>query len=173
MPTISISSLPSTWFPRWRPTASGPRLNFFRNASLTIATFGVPLSSVWANSRPASTRIPSVRKYSGPTRLSRELTSVSRPARILRPPHCCCCSIRRAAARSSRPPTTRRPVSKGRFQVLEKLARVLGLIAIEARGHAEDHHVLRIQAEVDAADVDEALREETSRHEERHRQSDL
>ena len=75
------------------PIASRPRLNFLVNASFTIATFGDPSASATLNSRPATTGIPSVRKYPGPTSLKRELASMSGPR--LNPctatslPNCC------------------------------------------------------------------------------------
>ena len=48
---------------------SRPRLNFFANSSFTIATFGALAASAGVNSRPASSAMPSVLKYPGPTSL--------------------------------------------------------------------------------------------------------
>jgi hypothetical protein len=42
------------------PTAFRPRLNFRANASLTTATFGRPAASAAVNSRPESSRMPTV-----------------------------------------------------------------------------------------------------------------
>jgi hypothetical protein len=47
------------------PTASRPRLNFFANASLTIATFSAPSASARVKSRPAIRGMRRVEKYPG------------------------------------------------------------------------------------------------------------
>jgi len=44
------------------PTAFAPRLNFFANASLTMATFGAVRPSARVKSRPARSGTPSVEK---------------------------------------------------------------------------------------------------------------
>ena len=62
------------------PTASRPRLNFFANASLTIATFCDVVVSASVNSRPAISGTPRVRKKLGPIWLKLEWVSVSGPA---------------------------------------------------------------------------------------------
>jgi hypothetical protein len=61
-PTISMSSLPLVPISIRLPTASRPRLNFFANASLTIATLGAPRRSARVNSRPASSGLCMVLK---------------------------------------------------------------------------------------------------------------
>jgi hypothetical protein len=61
------------------PTASFPRLNFFANASFTIATFGAPAASAGVSSRPERSGMPRVRKKPGPISLKLECVSVSGP----------------------------------------------------------------------------------------------
>ena len=62
-PTISIvSGVLAPLLLMRLPTASRPRLNFFANASLTIATFGAVSASARVKSRPASSGMPSVGK---------------------------------------------------------------------------------------------------------------
>ena len=63
-PTISMSSLlvRAVVAHALADRRRGPRLNFFANASLTIATFGAPSASARVNSRPAISGMPSVVK---------------------------------------------------------------------------------------------------------------
>ena len=52
-------------------------------------------------------------------------------------------------------------------------ARPLRRVAVQLRRDAERDDVVDVQAEIDAADVDQALGEQPGRHEQRHRQRDL
>ena len=59
------------------------------------------------------------------------------------------------------------------LQLLEEFARLLWLVAVQERRHAEHDDVIGVQPEVDPSDVQQALGKEAGGHEERHRQRDL
>ncbi len=60
-----------------RPTGFAPRLNFFANVSLTIATFGLASVSDLVKSLPTIIGMPTVLKKSGPTMFRLLCVSVS------------------------------------------------------------------------------------------------
>ena len=59
------------------------------------------------------------------------------------------------------------------FHPLEQLAGALGGVRVQLGGDAEQHHVIGLEPEIDAADVVEALGEQPGRHQQRHRHRDL
>ncbi len=56
---------------------------------------------------------------------------------------------------------------------LQNLSRAPGRVPVHCRRNTEHHELFSIEAEIDACDIHQALREQPCRHEQRHRQRDL
>ena len=166
-PTISMSARRCRRrLPMRLPTASRPRLNFFANASLTIATFGAPCASARVNSRPASSGMPSVREVSGPDLVVARVR-VGVRARLEAFHRDVVAPVARRASSGTSDVGRRRSRRAARASssssALEQLPRLLRRVAVQLRRDAEHDHVVGLQPEIDAADVEQALGEQPGR----------
>ena len=143
------------------PTASRPRLNFFANASLTIATFGarrrVGSRELAAGEQRDAERpevagadvvvVASAVSVSGPA----VNPSTDTPLPQLLPAS--------SGTVDADTPVTPGSAAELVLDPLEQLARLLRRRSRSARGETPKHdHVVRFQSEIDAADVEQAAR---------------
>ena len=174
-PTISMSSAsPVRPLPMRLPTASRPRLNFFANASLTIATFGAP-SDVGARELAARDERHAHRPEVAGADLVEAGVAVdvgpgleALDLHVVAP--VAAGEQRHERGRHAGDARQRRELV---FEPLEQLARPLGRVGVELRRDAERDDVVDLEAEIDAADVEQALGEEARADEQRHRERDL